>query len=351
MEGAHGAIIEAAQILEHVLKNRFENYTKGDTFMKPMADLLGRGIFVVDGHQWHNQRTVASRLFTATSFKEHIWVVVRRNARKLRDMLEASDPDKPVDIFNFMNRFTLDTIGEIGFARDIGALKNADSPFLKSFDRAQQILFLRLVVPGWAFQRKLHLFHESDSQHHFKLLRDYSLETVRDLKKNLDGTEGDSFVGLFMREEQKAGKPHDEQFMLDLVLNFLIAGRDTTAQSLSWTLFLLLTHPEVETRVLEEIEELCGERDVVYEDLNRFTFLQAVINESLRLYPSVPLDTKVSLSDDTLPDGSPVAKGDVIVYNIFAMGRSKKIWGEDADEFKPEPSAACRCKPRCASSK
>jgi len=87
---------------------------------------------------------------------------------------------------------------------------------------------------------------------------------------------------------------------------------------------------------LEEIADLVGERDLKYEDLNRFTYLQAVVNESLRLYPSVPMDMKVALSDDTLPDGSAVEKGNVVVYNIFAMGRSKDIWGDDADEFKPE---------------
>ena len=60
------------------------------------------------------------------------------------------------------------------------------------------------------------------------------------------------------------------------------------------------------------------------------------MNESLRLYPSAPLDHKVSVSEDILPDGSKIDKSDVVVYNIFAMGRSKDIWGDDADEFKPE---------------
>merc|ERR1712046_378811 len=79
-----------------------------------------------------------------------------------------------------------------------------------------------------------------------------------------------------------------------------------------------------------------GDTAPAYEDLQRLTYLQAVINESLRLYPSVPLDMKKSLSDDTLPDGTFVSKNDIVLYNIFAMGRSKKIWGEDAEDFKPE---------------
>jgi len=124
--------------------------------------------------------------------------------------------------------------------------------------------------------------------------------------------------------------------MEEMVLNFLIAGRDTTAQALSWTFFLLIQHPEVEKRVFDEIAEVCGEGDLMYEHVNRLTYLQAVLHESLRLYPSVPLDLKTALRPDTLPDGTSVAKGDVIVYNIYAMGRSEKIWGKDACEFKPD---------------
>ena len=132
------------------------------------------------------------------------------------------------------------------------------------------------------------------------------------MKQKIDSAAGGSFVGEFMKEQARTGKPYDDQFLQDLVLNFLIAGRDTTDQSLSWTFFLLRTHPHVEKRVLEESGDLIGDRELTYADLNQFSFLQAVVNESLRLYPSVPLDHKVSLSEDILPDGSKIDKGDVV---------------------------------------
>jgi len=330
-------VTNVVENVEHVLKNNFDNYVKGDTFFIPrMMDLLGHGIFNADGSGWYYQRKTASRMFTQKKLTTHIWRVVEKNCGKVVELLLRTPKESTVDLFNIMNRFTLDTIGEIGFARDIGALENADSPFLKSFDRAQQISFLRLIMPLWRLRRLLRFGEERDSAHHFKLLSDYSLETVRELKANLNTERGDSFVGLFMQEAEKSGTRYDEVFMKDMVLNFLIAGRDTTAQSLSWTFYLLLGHPDVENKVLEEIAEVCGDRTLLYEDLSRLTFLQAVVNESLRLYPSVSLDAKKSLCKDTLLDGTFVEKDDVVVYNIFAMGRSKRIWGDDADEFKPE---------------
>jgi cytochrome P450 len=330
-------LVDSPQNVEHVLKTNFENYVKGkDFFISRMTDLLGNGIFNADGSVWHHQRKTSSQMFTQKKLTNHIWSTIERNCDKVVDVLLRTPSRCTVDMFNIMNRFTLDTIGEIGFARNIGSLDNADSPFLKAFDKAQQICFLRMVLPFWGLRRLLRLGGESDGKHQFALLHEYSLETVRDLKANLHSTKGDSFVGLFMQESERSGVGYDEKFMQDMVLNFLIAGRDTTAQSLSWTLYLVLGHPEVEKKALEEIGDVCGGRALKYEDVQRLTYLQAVVNESLRLYPSVPMDIKKSLGRDTLPDGTSIEKDDVIVYNIFSMGRSKKLWGDDADDFKPD---------------
>merc|ERR1719197_501439 len=130
-------------------------------------DLIGNGIFNVDGQEWHHQRKTASKMFTANLFREHIWAVVRRNARKLRDILEAAGPGQQVDVFNLMNRFTLDTIGEIGFGKSIGSLEDPSSPFLKSFGRAQQIGFQRFFFPLWPILRKFGLAFERETKDHF----------------------------------------------------------------------------------------------------------------------------------------------------------------------------------------
>merc|ERR1712190_155751 len=76
--------------LEHILKTNFENYPKGPIFISRLRQLLGSGIFNADGAQWHQQRKISSHMFTAKLFKDHIWTVVRRNARKLSDILQSS---------------------------------------------------------------------------------------------------------------------------------------------------------------------------------------------------------------------------------------------------------------------
>ncbi|CAE7878912.1 CYP86B1 [Symbiodinium microadriaticum] len=317
--------------VEYMLKQNFSNYPKGPFFNSITHDLLGKGIFNADGEDWVMQRKTASQMFTANRFKNHIWRVVQKNCNKVMDLLRAHDGD--VDMFSILNRFTLDSIGEIGFGASVGSLDNADSPFLNSFDEAQRILFWRFVIPGWRLLRFLGVGYERKAEAHFKVLKEYSMQIIHELSQKLDTEAGDSFVGLFMKSDPSLSR----NFLSDMVLNFLIAGRDTTAQAMSWCLFLLMRNGQVQEKVRSEISEVCGDAEGLdYEKLGKLRYLEAAIRESLRLYPSVPLDPKFVASADTLPDGTHVPRGAALIYMSYAMGRSREIWGSDASEFRPE---------------
>lgn len=341
-----GVITTDPRNVEHILKGNFDNYPKGPNMEWIFRDLLGRGIFNADGKNWSQQRKTTSHMFTANLFKEHIWAVVMRNAKKTRAILSGSPTDKPVDFFNLMNRFTLDTIGEIGFGKHIGSLEDPSSPFLRSFDRAQQIVMMRFVTPFWEVLRCLGVGSEADQREHFRRLDEYSRTVVQELQACVSQDGGKvgwadierkkSFVGLFLADANKRGEHVSEDHLRDLVLNFLIAGRDTTAQALSWTVFLLSCHPEVEAKARQEVNEVCGVAEPKYDDINKLVYLNAILSEALRLYPSVPLDSKYALNDDVWPDGTFVPAGTDIFYNIYAMGRDPSIWGENAEEFRPE---------------
>jgi len=338
--------------VKHILSANFYNYPKGSWISGILKDLLGGGIFNADGQEWYDQRKTASHMFTGKLFKEHIWVVVQRNSAKLRQILEATPAGKPVDVFNLMNRFTLDTIGEIGFGKCIGSLEDPSSPFLQSFDKAQQISFMRIFVPIWRLLRWAGCGFEKTTAEHFGRLDDYSRRVVRELReciaKEAEHTEvggvawadieaRKSFVGLFLQDAEKRGEDLSEDYLRDLVLNFLIAGRDTTAQALSWTIFCLCKHPEAAAKARAEAIEACDGQEVAYEVINRrLPYLQAVLSEAMRLYPSVPWNLKLVLNDDVWPDGTLVRRGNMAVYNTYAMGRDPAIWGADAEEFRPE---------------
>jgi len=136
------------------------------------------------------------------------------------------------------------------------------------------------------------------------------------------------------------------------VISFILAGRDTTSSALTWFFWLLSLHPEVERKILSELEKIrkqsgksSGDPYSIHE-LRDMHYLHAAISEAMRLYPPVPVDTKACLEDDVLPDGTFIGKGWFLSYDTHAMGRMDGIWGENCHEFVPErwidESGLCR---------
>lgn len=138
----------------------------------------------------------------------------------------------------------------------------------------------------------------------------------------------------------------DPKYLRDIVLNFMNAGRDTTATTLSWFVYMMCKHPHMQERIAQEVKGASQIKDAksftdlsakLSDDvLDKMQYLHAALSETLRLYPAVPVDAKICFSDDTLPDGFSVKKDDMVAYQPYAMGRMKFIWGEDAEEFRPE---------------
>lgn len=130
------------------------------------------------------------------------------------------------------------------------------------------------------------------------------------------------------------------------LLNILVAGRDTTASFLSNLWFELSKRPDIYVALRQEVDSTFPNRELPasFEQLKNMRYLRAVLNESLRLYPIVPINNRTALSDTILPLGggqdgqSPlfVPKGHIVAWDVYSMHRRKDIYGEDADGFKPE---------------
>ncbi|KAF9901390.1 hypothetical protein EC991_006210 [Linnemannia zychae] len=128
------------------------------------------------------------------------------------------------------------------------------------------------------------------------------------------------------------------QQLLDQCMTFLSAGHDTSAASLTWLLYLLSTHPEVQTRLRQELLTLStddGDKPYTYEAINQLPYLDAVVTESMRVFPSVPVTARVAVEDDALCDQL-IPAGTTVVIHMAALQRLKSVWGPDAEDFVPE---------------
>lgn len=325
------------QDVEYILKTNFENYVKGHHFAEKFEEMLGHGIFAVDGDLWRAQRKTGSHMFSVNSFRHHMAEVFNRNGNKVMALLDAAAASgEVVDMQDIFFRFTLDSVGEISFGSSIGSLEDPTVPFSRAFDKAQSVVELRFWEPWWKLKRALNLTDEAHLKESCKVMGTFAAEIVQKRRQETAeqlAARGD-LLSRFMEIRDAKGEPLTDKFLQDIIMNFMIAGRDTTANAMSWATYEMSKHPEVVARVRQELAEVPTETS--YDELKGCRYLKAVISETLRLHPSVPKDGMQAVTNDTLPSGAPVKAGELVMFMPYVMGRTSSIWGEDCEEFKPE---------------
>ena len=117
------------------------------------------------------------------------------------------------------------------------------------------------------------------------------------------------------------------------MISFIMVGRDPTSAAMTWLFWLLSENDDVENKLLQEVEPLIS-LGLGFEELKEMSYMKACLCEAMRLYPPVSWDSKHA-SNDVLPDGTRVKKGDKVTYFPYGMGRMENLWGEDCEEFKP----------------
>ncbi len=165
-------------------------------------------------------------------------------------------------------------------------------------------------------------------------VRSYCGDIVK--KRRLHPTDSQDLLALFMNSDTEEIDMNDE-FLVDSVLNFIIAGRDTTAQALSWAFFHLSKHPQVLEKAREELDRVVKDGEYPeYEQLKSLEYIKAIFLETLRLSPSIPTNIRTCIKDDVWPDGTKVPAGAMVEWSTYVIHRNPKIWGDDALDFNPE---------------
>ncbi|KAJ3703565.1 hypothetical protein LUZ61_007270 [Rhynchospora tenuis] len=327
--------------VEHMLKTRFENYPKGKQFSSILGDFLGHGIFNSDGDIWRFQRKMASLELGSVSVRSYAFKIVSTEINdRLIPFLESisgRNDSGIVDIQDLFRRFAFDTICKISFGLDPGCvdLNLPMSDFANAFDTASRLSAVRATTTApivWKLKRFLNVGSEKELKHAIQMVDNLAQAVIRERRK-IGFSTGHDLLSRFMGAIQEQV---DDKFLRDIVVSFLLAGRDTVASGLTTFYLLLSQNPAVAAAIREEIEINKKDDDLCPGQLQNMHYVHAALYESLRLYPPVQFDSKFSAEDDVLPDGTFIQKGTRVMYHPYAMGRMESIWGEDCLEFKPE---------------
>ncbi|CAN3353177.1 cytochrome P450 52A2 [Diutina catenulata] len=313
--------------------------------------LLGEGIFTLDGQGWKHSRAMLRPQFAreqvahVKSLEPHIQVLAAhiRNAG-----------GRQLDLQPLFFRFTMDSATEFLFGESIDSLKDASvgysddssvsgrAEFAEMFNNSQEALAQRFLLQKlyWLYNPK----HFQDSNKLVHQVVDYYVDRALAMTpEDLEKSNGYVFLTELAKETR------DRQVLRAQSLNILLAGRDTTAGTLSFAFHSLAKNPEVFDRLKQEIRTHFGAEDtdlaeITFESLKKCEYLKAVISETLRMYPIVPGNSRDATKDTTIPRGGGpngdqpvfVPKGQTVFYNVFAMHRSEALYGKDAHEWRPE---------------
>ncbi|KAI5825487.1 cytochrome P450 [Schizophyllum commune Tattone D] len=350
--------------IKAILATQFEDFDKGPVLYDLLYSLLGSGVFNSDGEMWKFHRTMTRPFFNKEkiahfdNFDRHADDIIRQAKARLAE-------GHPIDFQDMVSRFTLDSATEFLFGHDVNSsgaglpyppgAAQANSPdflnhpsnrFVHAFAEGQDMTAMRSRT-GAAW-RLLEFWKDQ-----VKPCRDVVDDFVREILADPSRTK----VDIEAREGGAEPKPREDDSLLDHlvkftqdrniladeIVNLLVAGRDTTAGTLTYGIYKLAQHPDIAEKLRAEILDKVGPtRRPTYDDIRDMKYLRAFLNEVLRLYPIVPVNSRTANKDTLLPykDVSRrpifVPKGTRCLYSVYLMHRRTDLWGPDAGKFDPD---------------
>lgn len=362
--------------LRQILVEDPYTYPKPSIAWKLLGLIAGYGLLTVEGDTHRKMRKTMNPAFSLTNLIEQFPVYYAKTyplVDIMKKKVEESKEDFAViDCDLWVNKALLDIICLTAFGYDADSVNNPDNELAKGYHQVTSMqngqnqgrlnMFLNLPfgdtildwmsdTSGWDWALK-RCSPGSVGETFFQLLNGmHRIKKVSKqiLYKQLNSGERAAGAGQFKAiidiiEEthlsENDGKPKSlkqaERDMITQVLTFLGAGHETTASGVSWTLWNLATHPEIQDKLRKECKELMDQDErPPYSAIKSLTYLDAVINESMRVTPPVPRTVRMA-SKATYIDGLYIPKDTLLPISNRAVNMDPEVWGPDADEFKPE---------------
>lgn len=313
--------------IKHILRTNVLNYPKSFQYdmLKP---ILGDGIFVSEGDVWTRQRRLL-----APEFREH--AVARfvppmvECAEKLFAQWDAKQDEGPIDISADMMRLTLWIIGRAMFKSEF---VQETEIIGHSLEVCLAHATVRMMSMG-LYKEWLPTRGNREAREAEKALNDAIMDLIRREREGAEGTP-DVLSRMMRARDSETGAAMSDKQLLDETKSLVLAGHETTSLALSWTFYLLSTHPDVEERIVEEAMRVLGDRTPTAQDVSNLVYSRQVFLEAMRLYPPVPGVSRNTLADDVI-DGIPVPAGQLVVVAPYVTHRHPDYWTEP-ETFDPD---------------
>jgi cytochrome P450 len=321
-------ILNTPDAIRHVLVDNYENYTRTPAGLRVLRPMLGQGLLIAEGRAWKHQRRTLAPAFTPRAVSllvPHMIAATDETVAKLRAAGAG-----PVDLREMMQRMTLEIAGRtmfsFGMERHGATLRN----FVMEYaDRLARPYFLDMLLPlSWPSPQD---FPRARFRRRWTQFVSLLIAERRAAGKKEGAPARDLFDLMDAARDPETGDAFSDDQLGDQVATMILAGHETTATALFWSLYLLALDPATQDRLAAEARQ--ADVDGM-PDLERLKFTRAVVDETLRLYPSAFLIARAAAAPDTVA-GMPIRKHDVILIAPWLLHRHEKLW-RDPNAFIPE---------------
>jgi cytochrome P450 len=331
VEGWSVVIVNHPGHIKYVLQDKNHNFTKEGTpdlmMLKPM---LGEGLMTSEGDSWLWQRHLIQPGFHRERIESFGRLMTDATSKMMSKWQASALSGRPLEITAEMSRLTLNIVADALFSADIS--DDGDD-----FSHAVDVMNEYMADFDPSDFARLSEFNAAQATLNKVVNRIIGERRLR----NRDA--GDLLSMLMMAYDERTGEGMSDRQLRDQIFTLLMAGHETTAKSLTWTLYLLSQHPEVDARLRREMETTLAGRLPTYQDLSQMPYAWMVIQEAMRLYPPVWLVSRLCRAEDNI-GGYRIAAGTLVIISPYTMHRHVDFWERpevfDPERFRPEISAA-----------
>ncbi|KAH7399149.1 cytochrome P450 [Phaeosphaeria sp. MPI-PUGE-AT-0046c] len=340
-------IVTTPAALADVLVHKSYDMEKPPWTRSFLRKFLGDGLLVAEGDVHKHHRKHITPAFHFRHIKE-LYPVFWSKSMEFCNAISgalAENEHKMVEIGHYSTQVTLDIIGLAGLGRDIGSLRSGEDELIQNYEEILEptpekaiYFLLHLLFPEWfikALPWKLNERVRITTENLKRICTEFVRQKRERMKLKIE--ESVDILSIMLRTDNFSNSD-----LVDELLTFLAAGHETTSSALTWSSYLLSNHPDVQTRLRSEIHKSIPDPGILSDRtmdvaslLENMPYLNAVCNEVLRLFPTVPVTARITVRDTTVA-GQHIPKDTILMVVPWAINRNPKLWGPTAEDFVPE---------------
>ncbi|MEP2890820.1 cytochrome P450 [Tateyamaria sp.] len=315
--------------IRQMLLDKLDNYPKSLVTKNLLKPAIGDSLFVAEGAHWRWQRRTAAPVFTHRNMM-NLAPIMTAAAERATDRVAAAGP-RAVNFLDEMVTTTFDVIADVTFSGgdtfDRDGVHNAIDDYISEAGKIS--LFDILGAPDWVPRPGRVM--SGKAMRDMKSVADRAIE---DRAARGPGDVPDLLDLLLSGEDPKSGRKMNTAELRDNLLTFIVAGHETTALTLAWSMYLVAFDQDVQDAARAEAQSVLQGRAATGEDVKQLPLIRQIIDEALRLYPPAGVVSRTAMANDVLC-GREIRKGDTVMLPIYALHRSKMLW-DDPDAFRPD---------------